>query len=74
MAKKFEYHVEMTCEGCVGAVKRILDRHIGKGVDTYEVDLPMKLVTIRGTLEEEAMTEVIGKCGKDVILKSVQED
>lgn len=47
--------------------------HLGQGVDNYQVDLSLKQVTIQGTLEEQAMTDLISKCGKDVKLKSVKE-
>jgi len=73
MTKTFEFHVEMTCEGCVNAVKRILEKHKGQGVEDYQIDLSAQKVTIQGTLDEEAMTAIIGKCGKDVELKSVKD-
>jgi copper chaperone len=58
--------VDMTCEGCVNAVKRILGKT--EGVESFDVDLALKKVTVRGSVSAEALVEKVGKMGKDTSL------
>jgi len=52
-----------------------MDSFTGEGgVVDYKVDLPLKLVAIQSRLEEDDITKIIAKCGKDVTLKSVTEN
>jgi copper chaperone len=89
--------VDMTCDGCVQAVKRILGKTEGTrcccaallrhccatavaartsarmrlaaaGVESYEVDLALKKVTVRGAVTPEALVERVSKMGKDTAL------
>lgn len=58
--------VDMTCEGCVNAVKRILGKT--EGVESFDVDLALKKVTVRGSVTPEALVEKVSKMGKDTAL------
>lgn len=44
--KTFKFRVEMTCNGCLEAVKRSLNKNLG----------PDKLVSVVGDLEEQSVT------------------
>ncbi|KAH7298770.1 hypothetical protein KP509_25G058600 [Ceratopteris richardii] len=46
-----ELKVKMNCQGCVGAVKRVLGRMVG--VEKYEVDLQTQKVTVTGIVQVE---------------------
>lgn len=61
---KHEFEVAMTCEGCSGAVTRILNK-LGDEVK-FEIDLPKKLVWIESEKDVEFLTETLKKCGKEV--------
>lgn len=61
-AKTTELKVEMMCEGCVGAVKRILGKM--EGVDSFDVALETKKVTVTGSVEPSAVIEKLNKAGK----------
>ncbi|XP_022663678.1 copper transport protein ATOX1-like [Varroa jacobsoni] len=65
MSKVYEFEVEMTCEGCSGAVKRVLGKLDGQGVTKVEIDLPNKRVFITSTLTSDQLLEVIKKTGKN---------
>ncbi|CAG04526.1 unnamed protein product [Tetraodon nigroviridis] len=60
---KHEFEVAMTCEGCSGAVSRILKK---LGVETFEIDLPKKLVWIETDKDSEVLMEALKKSGKEV--------
>jgi|TARA_B100000073_G_scaffold30057_1_gene22940 copper chaperone len=61
-AKTTEFKVEMMCEGCVGAVKRILAKV--EGVDNFDVVLETKKVTVTGSVEPSTVIEKLNKAGK----------
>lgn len=61
---KHEFEVAMTCEGCSGAVTRILNK-LGDEVK-FEINLPKKLVWIESERDVEFLTETLKKCGKEV--------
>lgn len=52
----------MMCNGCTGAVERILAKT--PGVESYTVDLDSQKVTARGTAEPQAVFDAVAKCGK----------
>lgn len=54
--------VAMSCGGCSGAVERILSKT--EGVDSFDIDLEAKKVTVRGSLEPSAVVEAVAKAGK----------
>ncbi|XP_049441247.1 copper transport protein ATOX1 [Epinephelus fuscoguttatus] len=60
---KHEFEVEMTCEGCSGAVTKILNK---LGVETFEIDLPKKLVWIESDKDVKVLEEALKKSGKEV--------
>lgn len=51
----------MTCEGCSGAVKRILGKI--EGVSAVETDVQAKRVVVTGTAAPEAMLAALKKWG-----------
>ena len=63
--KTHEYTVKMTCEGCSGAIQRVLGKLEGKGVDKIEIDLKGQKVKVVSTLSAEEILEVIKKTGKE---------
>ena len=54
----------MTCEGCSGAVERVLNRLKGQGVENIVISLPDQKVTVTSTLSADHLLEVIKKTGK----------
>lgn len=58
------FNVEMTCEGCSGAVDRVLNRLKGQGIDSVEISLPEQKVSVKSTLSAEQLLDVIKKTGK----------
>ena len=67
-AKTTELKVDMMCEGCVGAVKRILGKM--EGVESFDVTLDTKKVTVTGSIEPSAVIEKLNKAGKSTALWS----
>ncbi|XP_065814947.1 copper transport protein ATOX1 isoform X1 [Labrus bergylta] len=63
LSQKHEFEVAMTCEGCSGAVTRILNKVEGV---TFEIDLPKKLVWIESEKDVEFLQKTLEKCGKEV--------
>lgn len=53
----------MTCEGCSGAVTRVLNK---LGDVKFEIDLPNRLVVIESDKSVDVLTETLKKCGKEV--------
>ncbi|CAL8262227.1 unnamed protein product [Lota lota] len=62
--QKHEFEVAMTCEGCSGAVTRILSK-LGDEVK-FEIDLPKRLVWIESEKDVDFLTDTLKKCGKEV--------
>jgi len=54
----------MTCESCSNAVKRVLGKLEGQGVENVEIDLPNHKVFVTSTLEADNLLEIIKKTGK----------
>ncbi|KAJ1524189.1 hypothetical protein ONE63_010712 [Megalurothrips usitatus] len=65
-AQIHEFKVAMTCEGCSGAVERVLGKLKGQGVDSVSIDLPGQLVTVTSTLSSDQLLEALKKTGKAV--------
>ncbi|XP_032836819.1 copper transport protein ATOX1 [Petromyzon marinus] len=59
---KEEFFVDMTCEGCSGAVTRVLNK---LGGVQFEIDLPNKSVVIESQHRVELLLETLLKTGKD---------
>ncbi|XP_018851782.1 copper transport protein ATX1-like [Juglans regia] len=62
MSQTVVLKVAMSCEGCVGAVKRVLGKM--EGVDSYDVDLKDQRVTVKGNVQPEAVLQTVSKTGK----------
>ncbi|XP_031478142.1 copper transport protein ATX1-like [Nymphaea colorata] len=62
MAQTVVLRVGMTCEGCVGAVKRVLNKM--EGVESYDVDMKEQKVTVRGNVQPDAVLQTVSKTGK----------
>lgn len=61
----FEFHMEMTCEGCANAAKRVLGKK-GDAVSNIETDVDGKKVTVTSTLSSDELLEALQKTGKEV--------
>ncbi|XP_035213869.1 copper transport protein ATOX1-like [Stegodyphus dumicola] len=64
-AQVHEFSVEMTCEGCSGAVSRVLGKLKGSGVDDFSIDLGNKKVLVTSSLPAETLMETLKKTGKE---------
>ncbi|KAL0268933.1 UNVERIFIED_CONTAM: hypothetical protein PYX00_010708 [Menopon gallinae] len=62
----FLYKVEMTCEGCANTISNVLNRNRDKGIQSFDVDLKQKIVTVKGTLDSNSILEILQKTGKAV--------
>ncbi|KAK9126449.1 hypothetical protein Scep_015295 [Stephania cephalantha] len=54
--------VGMSCEGCVGAVKRVLSKM--EGVEEFNVDIKEQKVTVKGNVQPEAVLQTVSRTGK----------
>ena len=69
MSTAVSLHVDMMCEGCAGAVRRLAAKI--DGVTDVDVRLDAKTVIIRGAgLSAEDVREKIAKCGRETRLES----
>ncbi|XP_067313916.1 copper transport protein ATOX1 [Pseudorasbora parva] len=57
-----EFFVDMTCEGCSGAVTRVLNKLDVK----FNIDLPNKKVFIESDKDKDVLLETLKKTGKTV--------
>ncbi|XP_068663744.1 copper transport protein ATX1-like [Aristolochia californica] len=62
MAQTVVLKVGMSCEGCVGAVKRVLTKM--EGVESFDVDLKAQKVTVKANVQPEAVLQTVSKTGK----------
>ncbi|XP_067124462.1 copper transport protein ATOX1 [Centruroides vittatus] len=63
MASTHEFQVEMTCEGCSGAVKRVLDK-LGDKINKVDIDLDKQRVYVESSMSSEELLAAIKKTGK----------
>ncbi|KAG4908165.1 hypothetical protein JHK82_056817 [Glycine max] len=54
--------VGMSCEGCVGAVKRVLGKL--DGVESYDIDLKEQKVVVKGNVQPDTVLATVSKTGK----------
>ncbi|RXI04979.1 copper transport protein ATX1-like [Malus sylvestris] len=54
--------VGMSCQGCVGAVKRVLGKL--EGVESYDIDFDAQKVTVKSNLPPETVLQTVSKTGK----------
>ncbi|PHT65119.1 Copper transport protein CCH [Capsicum annuum] len=52
----------MSCQGCVGAVNRVLGKM--EGVESFDIDIKEQKVTVKGNVEPEAVFQTVSKTGK----------
>ncbi|XP_006659209.1 copper transport protein ATX1-like [Oryza brachyantha] len=62
MAETVVLRVGMSCEGCVGAVKRVLGKM--QGVESFDVDIKEQKVTVKGNVTPDAVLQTVSKTGK----------
>ncbi|KAL8518169.1 hypothetical protein ACS0TY_009507 [Phlomoides rotata] len=62
MTQTVELKVAMSCQGCVGAVKRVLGKT--EGVESFDIDLEKQKVTVNGNIQPEAVLQAVSKTGK----------
>ncbi|XP_050518459.1 uncharacterized protein LOC114332459 [Diabrotica virgifera virgifera] len=70
MSKVHEFNVKMTCDGCSGAVERVLNKLKDKGVEDFTINLETQKVTVKSSLPANDILEVIKKTGKETTLLS----
>jgi len=64
---KYEFNVEMTCEGCSNAMNRLLTKQKEKGeIEEFSVDLATKTVSVTSTKELPDVVTILEKSGKKV--------
>ncbi|TVU29875.1 hypothetical protein EJB05_21466 [Eragrostis curvula] len=54
--------VTMSCEGCSGAVKRVLSKM--QGVESFDIDMKEQKVTVKGNVKPEDVFQTVSKTGK----------
>ncbi|TXG49346.1 hypothetical protein EZV62_025221 [Acer yangbiense] len=54
--------VGMSCQGCVGAVKRVLGKM--EGVESYDINIDEQKVTVKGNVQPDAVLQTVSKTGK----------
>ncbi|KZV32999.1 copper transport protein CCH-like [Dorcoceras hygrometricum] len=52
----------MSCQGCVGAVKRVLGKL--EGVESFDIDIEKQKVTVKGNVQPDAVLRTVSKTGK----------
>ncbi|KAH9618784.1 hypothetical protein KSS87_016302 [Heliosperma pusillum] len=62
MSQTVVLKVKMSCGGCSGAVKRVLDKM--EGVESYDINMDEQKVTVIGNVEPDAVFEKVSKTGK----------
>ncbi|CAL8997430.1 unnamed protein product [Prunus brigantina] len=53
----------MSCQGCVGAVKRFLE-NLKVCVESYDIDFDAQKVTVKSNLPPETVLQTVSKTGK----------
>ena len=62
MSQTVVLKVGMSCQGCVGAVKRVLGKM--EGVESYDINLDEQKVTVKGNVQPDAVLQTVSKTGK----------
>ncbi|XP_057789349.1 copper transport protein ATX1-like [Salvia miltiorrhiza] len=62
MSQTVELKVAMSCQGCVGAVKRVLGKT--EGVESFDIDLEKQKVTVKSNIPPETVLQAVSKTGK----------
>ncbi|XP_077867031.1 copper transport protein ATOX1 homolog [Saccoglossus kowalevskii] len=69
-SQKYEFKVHMACEGCSGAVTKVLTR--SPGVESVKIDMENQKVLVSSSLPSDEVLTIIKKTGKQCSL--VQSD
>ncbi|KAM3180451.1 hypothetical protein ACTXT7_016254 [Hymenolepis weldensis] len=64
-SKTYKFELEMTCEGCANAAKRVLGQ-LGSDVSSVITDVSTNTVTVSTTLPEETILDQLKKTTKPV--------
>ncbi|XP_043699793.1 copper transport protein ATX1-like isoform X1 [Telopea speciosissima] len=62
MAQTVVLKVGMSCQGCVGAVNRVLGKM--EGVESFDIDLKEQKVTVKGNVHPDEVLQTVSKTGK----------
>ncbi|KAI4295050.1 hypothetical protein MLD38_040675 [Melastoma candidum] len=62
MSQTVVLKVGMSCNGCVGAVKRVLGKM--EGVESFDINLEEQKVTVKGNVQPDAVLQTVSKTGK----------
>ena len=62
MSTEVVLKVDMMCQGCVAAVKRVLGKM--EGVEVFDVNLDEQKVTVKGNVTSADVLEQVSKTGK----------
>ena len=62
MSTEVVLKVDMMCQGCVAAVKRVLGKM--EGVESFDVNLDEQKVTVKGNVTSADVLEKVSKTGK----------
>nr|KYP34623.1 Copper transport protein ATOX1 [Cajanus cajan] len=52
----------MSCQGCAGAVNRVLGKM--EGVESFDIDLKEQKVTVKGNVQPDEVLQAVSKTGK----------
>ncbi|XP_066252436.1 uncharacterized protein Atox1 isoform X2 [Euwallacea similis] len=64
MVQTHEYKVVMTCEGCSGAVEKVLNKHKDK-IENFDINLKDQRVKVKTNLSADEVLDMIKKTGKE---------
>ncbi|KAL3523640.1 hypothetical protein ACH5RR_016474 [Cinchona calisaya] len=62
MSQTVVLKVGMSCQGCVGAVNRVLSKM--EGVESFDINIEEQKVTVKGNVQPEAVLQTVSKTGK----------
>ncbi|KAJ3675092.1 hypothetical protein LUZ60_004134 [Juncus effusus] len=62
MAQTVVLKVGMSCQGCVGAVQRVLTKM--EGVESFDINKEEQKVTVKGNVKPEDVFQTVSKTGK----------
>ncbi|GAB2229412.1 hypothetical protein Droror1_Dr00023552 [Drosera rotundifolia] len=62
MSQTVVLKVGMSCQGCAGAVNRVLEKM--EGVESYDIDLKEQKVTVTGSVQPDTVLQNVSKSGK----------
>lgn len=68
MSQTYEFHMEMTCEGCANAAKKVLGKQ-GDKVSEVVTDVGTKTVKVTSSMSSDEVLEVLKKTGIHVSFK-----